>query len=294
MNMMGTYPQPARVSMKNYGEYGAQHLPWESSSDDVFVLAADLQMRMVAEQEDAYWHAHFAQEPYYVAGRGYDQYRPAYELGWTAALQHPDADLSDLLKELEQQWSTNSATSLLPWREVHQAVREAWLHASVAMRKLQTRAPSMLYGRGITGAVLPLQKKSQTLANELARMRSVPMNDFAQQVLDRYIHLLHSLAQGLKPLFSSEELAFGLGLGGQWPQRLQSQWRRLRANLEEETPEQVFDVCEQRGRGLLFAYQQVLHKTLPAAVRDLLEEQIKRLQSGVDQLSWMRRNWPLS
>lgn len=33
-------------------------------------------------EEDAYWRESYQREPYYVGGRTYDQYRPAYELGW--------------------------------------------------------------------------------------------------------------------------------------------------------------------------------------------------------------------
>ena len=34
--------------------------------------------------EDAYWRENYAREPYHVSGRTYDQYRPAYELGWSS------------------------------------------------------------------------------------------------------------------------------------------------------------------------------------------------------------------
>src|SRR3989344_2543988 len=35
-------------------------------------------------EEDAYWRESFHREPYYVGGRTYEQYRPAYELGWSS------------------------------------------------------------------------------------------------------------------------------------------------------------------------------------------------------------------
>ena len=42
--------------------------------------------------EDAYWRDAYQSEPYYVAGRSYEEYRPAYELGWNAAAARRDAD----------------------------------------------------------------------------------------------------------------------------------------------------------------------------------------------------------
>ena len=35
--------------------------------------------------EDAYWRANFEREPYYLAGYGFDDYAPAYRLGYDAA-----------------------------------------------------------------------------------------------------------------------------------------------------------------------------------------------------------------
>lgn len=36
-----------------------------------------------AAAEDAYWRDRYRSEPYYQPGRGYDDFGPAYELGWT-------------------------------------------------------------------------------------------------------------------------------------------------------------------------------------------------------------------
>ena len=34
--------------------------------------------------EDAYWRDSYSKQPYYETGRNYDEYRPAYALGWTS------------------------------------------------------------------------------------------------------------------------------------------------------------------------------------------------------------------
>ena len=56
---------------------------------DTQAFALDIQMKLVVGQENAYWAVQFTEEPYYVAGRGYDQYQPAYALGWRTALEYP-------------------------------------------------------------------------------------------------------------------------------------------------------------------------------------------------------------
>ena len=262
-----------------------------SSADEAFVLAADIQMRIVSEREDAYWHTQFAQEPYYVAGRGYDQYRPAYKLGWKLALQHPDADFTDLAQILEIQWSERSGTSLLPWREVHLAVKSAWEHASAEMRAIQQPTPSLQAGHHVVSVVRPLHAACQSLADDLVHMHFAPVHDFVQQVLDRHIQLLLELAQELKPWLGPEGAI--QGMSGLLPERLQQRWVKFKSSFFEWTPEQVFEACEQRERSLLADYQHALLKDLPTSVKDLLAQQMKALQHNFDQISWIRHNWLL-
>lgn len=42
------------------------------ASESALLNDADAQMLRAVSLEDSYWHSHFFQEPYYVAGRSYD------------------------------------------------------------------------------------------------------------------------------------------------------------------------------------------------------------------------------
>lgn len=275
---------------KYHGRY-RHEIPAMQPAIDASAVTTDLHMRMVSEQEDAYWHMQFAQEPYYVAGRGYDQYKPAYEMGWNAALQHPDAGFADFAQELELQWSLQVTSSLLPWREVHQAVKDAWVHASAQMHKMQSILPTVVPGPDVATVLTPLHKECQTLLRELLNMRSVAMDDFAQQVIGRHIHLLQRFIQVLGSLCDSNGVS--LSMLSQWPQRLHVRWMKFRSSLSGWAPAEVFEVCEQRERRLLFAYQRALRKNLPRDVKNLLEQQAKVLQLNLEKLSWVRHNWSL-
>lgn len=261
------------------------------SGGDALVLAAELRKRMISEQEDAYWHARFGKEPYYVAGRGYDQYKPAYELGWTGALQHPYAGFTDFDQVLERQWGQECATSLLPWREVRPAVKGAWMHASVQMLKIQ-RSPSVsVYGRDLEKMLRPLHTECQALASEFEDMRAALSDDFVQQVMERHIHLLQRCAQGLKPWC-------GIEVGAQegpslWSLRWHARWRQWKSSFSPWMPEQVLATCEHKERRLLTNYQRVLCQSLPAEVKDILGPQAKALQLHLGKLGWLRRNWVL-
>lgn len=258
---------------------------------DTSMLTLDIQMRLVAELEDAYWQTQFSKETYYAAGRGYDQYRPAYELGWSAALEYPDAQFFDLAQHLELQWERRKSTSLLPWREVQYAVKEAWVHAAKQMQTLQKPEPIKVDEAQVTVAVDPLHRACVLLADDLRRMSHVTMGEFAQQVLGRHMRLLKKMAFQLKKLMADE--AVKPQLFGPLKQRLRGHWRRLKLRLAEWDADQVFEVCELRERSLLAAYQASLRKPLPSEIKDMLIQHVKLLQSNMEKLSWVRQNWAL-
>jgi hypothetical protein len=58
-----------------------------------------------AVQEDAFWHDTYIHAPYYVTGRGCDQYRPAYAMGWQAAFDFKASEFTQIEQELERRWA---------------------------------------------------------------------------------------------------------------------------------------------------------------------------------------------
>ncbi|OUM02726.1 ferritin-like domain-containing protein [Variovorax sp. JS1663] len=75
--------------------------------------------------EDAYWREHYAGEPYCEAGRRYDDYRPAYELGWSSRAILKD-HFDSIEPALAQQWNARRGSSSLQWDQARPAARAAW------------------------------------------------------------------------------------------------------------------------------------------------------------------------
>lgn len=253
----------------------------------------DMHMRMVQEQEDNYWRSQFAKEDYYVPGRGYDQYQPAYAMGCLKALQHPGADFQDMEKKMEAEWESNRVASLLPWREVRAAIQAAWEHTSVQILKIEepTLTPAAL--RDLSHALRPLHRSCLALVDDLQHIATVPMSDFAQQVLQRHVQMLRNFALALqKSMLQEDRFNTPPGLSG-WSHRLHSQWVRFRNRMAEWEPAQVFELCEMRERTLLSAYQRTLRKNLPQDALELLKKQKQQLEINLDKLTWVRHNWSL-
>ncbi len=76
--------------------------------------------------EDAYWRANYKNRPYYVVGRTYGDYEPAYRYGWEAAgrPEYRGRKFDDVENDLAEGWTSDDVTST--WADNRQAARDAW------------------------------------------------------------------------------------------------------------------------------------------------------------------------
>lgn len=79
--------------------------------------------------EDAYWQREFTRQPYYRPDLSYDDYSPAYRVGYTGPLRRRGSFLA-LEQELQQDWTQVKGRSRLTWIEARQATRAAWERVS--------------------------------------------------------------------------------------------------------------------------------------------------------------------
>lgn len=76
-------------------------------------------------QEDAYWQREFTKEPYYRPELSYDDYSPAYRVGYTAPLRRRGS-FAALEQDLQQDWTRVKGPSKLTWSEAREATLAAW------------------------------------------------------------------------------------------------------------------------------------------------------------------------
>jgi hypothetical protein len=79
--------------------------------------------------EDAHWQQSFRDEPYYRSGLGYDDYGPAYRVGYTAPLRR-SGGWDDLEDTLRLDWERVKGRSKLSWQDAREAVQAAWARAT--------------------------------------------------------------------------------------------------------------------------------------------------------------------
>ena len=76
--------------------------------------------------EDAYWRDNYTREPYYVEGRTYDDYAPAYRTGYEGRTRYAGRSYNEIESDLERDYYANRGNGKLEWQDARGATRAAW------------------------------------------------------------------------------------------------------------------------------------------------------------------------
>jgi hypothetical protein len=74
--------------------------------------------------EDAYWRENYLNRSYFIAGRSYDDYQPAYRHGWVGYSKYSAQKWNEVEPTLKSEWENSDP--LLDWHEAKSATQDAW------------------------------------------------------------------------------------------------------------------------------------------------------------------------
>jgi hypothetical protein len=83
------------------------------------------------QAEDTYWRNTYQTQPYYTPGYTYDDYQPAYALGYNSTGRYPSYDLAEA--HMADEWDRVKGGSRLTWNQAKSASRAAWDKVERAM-----------------------------------------------------------------------------------------------------------------------------------------------------------------
>ena len=100
---------------------------------EVEALAAEPQLlrRYSAQIEDLYWASKYWKEPYFRADYDYEDYAPAYCVGYSGYAQY-GGGWDDAEKSLIANFVRIKGDSRLTLEEAMEPIRSAWLHVEAA------------------------------------------------------------------------------------------------------------------------------------------------------------------
>jgi hypothetical protein len=113
---------------------------WEEQADEPEIR---IDGRVDPAAEDAYWQGAYWAEPYYREDLSYDDYAPAYCVGYIGCAQY-GGDFDDAEKSLCANWLRIKGDSRLKLEEAMQAVRAAWDHASRREQEVREEEEELL------------------------------------------------------------------------------------------------------------------------------------------------------
>lgn len=73
-----------------------------------------------------HFHETYAKSPYYVSGREWNDYRPAYQYGYDTYSKYRGQRFDDVQSQLERDWNSAKGESRLGWNEAKGAVQDGW------------------------------------------------------------------------------------------------------------------------------------------------------------------------
>ena len=76
--------------------------------------------------EERYWRENYERQPYHRKGMAFDDYAPAYRLGWESRLRNPNERFEDAESRLESDYRDMRGNSPLDWGDAAHATRAAW------------------------------------------------------------------------------------------------------------------------------------------------------------------------
>lgn len=76
--------------------------------------------------EDAYWRDQFVREPYFAMGRSYEDYSPAYRIGYEGRGLYGGRSFEEAEPEMRRSYDAARGSSRMEWEEARVASRAAW------------------------------------------------------------------------------------------------------------------------------------------------------------------------
>ncbi len=76
--------------------------------------------------EDAHWRSNYANESYVKPGLGYEDYSPAYQLGYGNREKYQGQSFDQAETSLASDWERTKGQSRLAWQDAKPATQAAW------------------------------------------------------------------------------------------------------------------------------------------------------------------------
>jgi uncharacterized protein (TIGR02284 family) len=267
--------------------------------------------------EDAYWRESYNREAYVQPGSSYDDYGPAYEMGWSTRASR--ADTFDAVEpSLADEWSTRRGASGLDWEQARPATRAAWERAdrTYFSGTDPTTTGTLGAGAALGAATTTAFGAGDNYDAAVAGVGEPLANDEVVDVLNDLIENSRDGAEGfkasaeqvetprMKQLFSERATACAAAAaelmplvtqyggtpadGGTVGGALHRGWVKVKGAVGADSEVSILEEVERGEDASLARYRKALKHQLPADVRAVVQKQADGAQRNHDEIKALR------
>jgi uncharacterized protein (TIGR02284 family) len=234
------------------------------------------------EAEADYWRQAYSSEPYLEVGRSYEDYAPAYELGWVSQAEYGgEFDAADTV--LANDWDARKGASRLSWHEARPATRAAWRRADNA-RLFETDG-SASHGQVIDSLndLLENARDGELGFREAAEHTKTPS---LSAVFGRRAESCRTAAAELQDRIA--RLGGKVDEGGSLTGAAHRVWVHIRGLLGGASDETMLNECERGEDAALARYRKALKQNLPEDIHAMVRRQFEGAQRNHDMIKALR------
>ncbi len=241
--------------------------------------------------EEAYWRGAYRDEPYYADGRTYDDYHPAYALGWQSVGVY-EGPFETVEPSLRDRWATDRASSRMDWPEAREATRAARDRATTAgsMNSAGPSNPSLADSTmdhdDIVDVLNDLLETSRDgeygFKTSAEHAKAAEVKSLLTRRASDCVAASAELVQAVRQ--HGGEAADGGTAGG----AMHRGWVAVKTAFSSMDDKAVLEECERGEDSAVASYRKALKHPLPPSPRTLVERQAAGAQRNHDEVRNMR------
>lgn len=234
------------------------------------------------ESEIQYWREAHTREPYFEEGRHFEDYRPAYEIGWVGYHDYGgEFDTADCVMATD--WTVRKGVSSLSWEQARAASRAAWQRAENA-REFATDGSAT--PGDVIGALTELLENARD--GELG-FREAAEHTKTPALRDLFGRRAQDCREAAAELQEQlERLGGQVEQGGSVGGAAHRVWVQLRGLFGGASDETMLTECERGEDATLERYRKALKQNLPTEIHVLVQAQFELAQRNHDMIKSLR------
>ncbi len=238
--------------------------------------------------EEAYWQDNYHREPYYEAGRPFDDYAPAYRLGLFGRTEY-GGTFDETEGRLATHWDTQKERSTLNWPQARAASRAAWDRIGAGQPGGSVLDDSSYPADGDDDVIETLNDLLETCRDGEYGFQASAEHAKAQDLktlLHRHADECRAAGAELQTLIS--ERGGKADEGGSITGALHRGWVSVKGTLSGYSDLAMLNECERGEDSAVASYRKALKQNLPADVRAVVSRQAQGAQRNHDQVKALR------